>query len=359
MSDPANPVEKLDYEDCRGSQGDIIVWDDILVRSWNSANTSPTATCDGDPVPPGFEGLHVFDISNQQNPDLIASVPLPCGSHTATGVPDLANDRLLVYNNASSGTCPWFEIIAIPFDTPAAALPVGIAPTGRACHDTAVILGSAMLAACAGGNGLTVMSLGGSRGGTLTAPVELWTKTISGVSIGHAVSFSWDGQTVLFGHEPGGGAQARCQAADADALKSIYFFNAADGVEKGRWALPRPQTGAENCTIHNFNVVPSATKDIVVSGNYQSGISVVDFTDPTQAKEIAYADPAPLSANLVLGGNWSSYWYNGHIYEGDITRGLLVWKLIDDPNDPIDDGAVADAQTLPHLNPQTQEFTIA
>ena len=234
MTDPANPVEKLDYEECRGNQGDIIVWDDILVRSWNSANTSPTATCDGDPVPPGFEGLHVFDISNPQNPDLIASVPLPCGSHTATGVPDTANNRLLVYNNASSGTCPWFEIIAIPFATPAAALPVGIAPTGRACHDTAVILGSAMLAACAGGNGLTVMSLGGSRGGTLTAPKELWTKTIPGVSIGHAASFSWDGQTVLFGHEPGGGAQARCQAADADALKSIYFFNAADGVEKGR-----------------------------------------------------------------------------------------------------------------------------
>lgn len=364
IADPNDPKTLLNYSDCRGSQGDVIVWDNILVRSWNSTATASTnppgpITCDGEIVPPGFEGLHIFNVSNPADPDLIASVPLPCGSHTATGVPDLANNRLLVYNSASSSTCPWFEIVSIPFATPQSAVPVGLAPTGRACHDTAVILGQAMLAACAGGNGLTVMSLGGSRGGSLTAPVQLWTKSLEGVSIGHAASFSWDGQTVVFGHEPGGGTQARCQASDPDVNKTVFFFNAADGVEKGRWVLPRPQTGAENCTIHNFNVVPSATRDILVSGNYQSGISVVDFTDPTQAKEIAYADPARLSASLMLGGNWSSYWYNGHIYEGDITRGLLVWKLIDDPDDPIDDGAVADAQALPHLNPQTQEFTIA
>jgi hypothetical protein len=86
---------------------------------------------------------------------------------------------------------------------------------------------------------------------------------------------------------------------------------------------------------------------------------VVDFTDPAAAREIAYADPERLSENLTLGGDWSSYWYNGYIYEGDIKRGLLVWQLVDDPDDPGDDGAVADAQTLPHLNPQTQESTIA
>jgi hypothetical protein len=364
VSDPANPVEKLDYEDCRGNQGDIIVWNNILVRSWNSpatASTNPPGpmTCDGDVVPPGFEGLHVFDISNEQNPDLVASVPLPCGSHTATGVPDLANGRLLVYNGASSGTCPFFEIIAVPFANPSAPVPAGIASTGRACHDIAVILGSAMMAACAGGNGLTVLSLGGTRGGSLTAPTQLWTKTITGVSIGHAATFTWDGEILAFGHEPGGGAQARCQASDPDINKSVLFFKAVDGAELGRWTLPRPQGGNENCTIHNFNTVPSATKNILVSGNYQSGVSVVDFTDPANAVEIAYADPAPLSNSLVLGGDWSSYWYNGQIYEGDITRGMLVWDLIDDPANPIDDGAVADAQTLPHLNPQTQEFTIA
>jgi len=85
-----------------------------------------------------------------------------------------------------------------------------------------------------------------------------------------------------------------------------------------------------------------------VAGNYQSGISVVDFTDPANAKEIAFADPAPLSeTSLVTGGDWSSYWYNGRIYESDIRRGLLVWNL--------SDGAVAGAKKLNHLNPQAEE----
>jgi hypothetical protein len=42
----------------------------------------------------------------------------------------------------------------------------------------------------------------------------------------------------------------------------------------------------------------------VVHGSYQSGIGVVDFTDPANATEIAFADPAPLSApSLGLGGD--------------------------------------------------------
>jgi hypothetical protein len=114
---------------------------------------------------------------------------------------------------------------------------------------------------------------------------------------------------------------------------------------------PRPQTATENCTWHNYNVVPLSDRYVLVSGNYQSGISVVDFTDPANATEIAYADPAPLDPNtLILGGDWSTYWYNGLIYESDITRGLINWNL----SSP----SVAGALKLDHLNPQTSEFTL-
>ena len=76
---------------------------------------------------------------------------------------------------------------------------------------------------------------------------------------------------------------------------------------------------------------------------------MVDFTDPANAVEIAYADPAPL-VPTQLGGDWSTYWYDGFIYESDITRGLLIWNL--------SDSAVAGARKLGHLNPQTQELTL-
>ena len=78
---------------------------------------------------------------------------------------------------------------------------------------------------------------------------------------------------------------------------------------------------------------------------------MVDFTNPAAAKEVAYADPPPLSATqIITGGDWSTYWYNGRIYESDITRGLLIWRL--------DDPAVSQFLRTPHLNPQTQEFSI-
>jgi hypothetical protein len=155
---------------------------------------------------------------------------------------------------------------------------------------------------------------------------------------------------IVFGHEPGGGSQAQCQASSSTVNKSIYFFEALTGNQLGTFVHQRPQTNRENCTWHNYNIVPTDRGYVFVSGNYQSGISVVDFTNPAAAVEIAYADPAPLSpTSLVLGGDWSTYWYNGRIFEADIRRGLIVWGLNDRRN--------SGTPTLPYLNPQTQEFS--
>ena len=153
---------------------------------------------------------------------------------------------------------------------------------------------------------------------------------------------------------PGGGSQARCQATSAEVDRTLFFFD-HEGNQLGTFLHPRPQTNLENCTWHNYNVVPTSKGYVLVSSNYQSGISVVDFSDPANAKEIAYADPAPLEdpnppVGLESGGDWSSYWYDGRIYESDMTRGLIIWNL--------SDRAVAGARKLGHLNPQTQEFTL-
>jgi hypothetical protein len=358
VTEPDNPGELLDYRDCAGNQGDVLVWDTILIRSWNSPAPAG-ATCDGQPVPLGFEGLHIFDISDRANPELVGSVSLTaatlpvrgCGSHTASLVPDVANGNLYVYNSASSGLCPGIDIVKVPIDNPGSATFLHRAASGRSCHDTGVILGDAMLAACAGGNGFTVFSLGGASGGTIENPVMLYSMTIPGVGVGHSAGFTWDGQVLVFGHEPGGGGQARCQATSSVVDRTLFFFDADTGAPLGTFLHPRPQKATENCTWHNYNMVPLRDRYVLVSGNYQSGISVVDLTDPANAHEIAFADPAPLDPNvLVLGGDWSTYWYNGRIYESDITRGLIIWRL--------SDSAAAGARMLDHLNPQTQEFTL-
>ena len=358
VSAPAQPRLLLDYSDCAGNQGDVIIWDDILVRSWNSPAPAGSS-CDGQPVPAGFEGLHVFDVSNTADPELVAEIDTDCGSHTATGVPDVENGRLLVYNSPSSGACPGIDIVEVPLDDPASSSYLRFEPSGRSCHDTGVILGEAMMAACAGGNGYTLWSLSDS----LEDPTQVRSVVVPAtppVTIGHSAAFSWDGDVLIFGHEPGGGTQPRCAATgtvlpggtvQSDDHKSFFFYDTSSGALLGKWVLPRAQTVTENCTLHNYNVVPTDKRDVLVHGSYQSGIGVLDFSNPADAQEVAYADPAPLSeTQLILGGDWSSYWYDGLIYESDITRGMMTWNL--------SDRTVAGARKLGHLNPQTQEFTL-
>lgn len=161
---------------------------------------------------------------------------------------------------------------------------------------------------------------------------------------------------LIFGHEPGGGGEARCQATSAEVDRTLFFIDAATGDTLGTIIHPRPQAATENCTWHNLDVVRTDKRYVLVAGNYQSGVSVVDFTDPAHATEIAYADPAPLvhptNPNAIVGGgDWSSYWYDGRIYESDMKRGLIVWNL--------SDNAVAGAKKLGRLNPQTQETSFS
>jgi PA domain len=509
VTEPDNPVEINNLTGCvqgttTGNQGDLIVWENILVRSWNSPTPAGGRFCGNLFTPAGQEGVHIFDVSDPANPVGMAFVPTPCGSHTATGVPDPAHNRLLIYNSSSSGAvgCRGIDIIEVPLDDPSAAaylrfeasgdprppqpnlvtvdppssaagtyqasgaafgpapseagiagnavlvndgsalptqgcnplvefpagaialvdrgtcsfvqkvgnaqaagavavivvnnvagapitmggsdpaitipsvmlsladgngLKAGLPATSRvssaplpetpdrSCHDTGVILGDALKAACAGGDGFTVWSLDPADGGSLENPAIQYSVIIPGVSIGHSAGFTWDGEVLIFGHEPGGGGAAECQATSSIVNRTLFFFDADTGVALGTIVHPRPQTALENCTWHNYNVVPTDKGYVLVAGNYQSGISVVDFSDPANAFEIAYADPAPLvnpdnPAAIEVGGDWSTYWYDGRIYESDITRGLTIWDL--------HDRAVAGADKLGHLNPQTQEFTI-
>ncbi len=319
-------------------------------------------------MPPGFEGLHIFDITNKQNPDLIASVDLACGSHTQTMIPDLANNRLIVYVGSSSAACPNFDIVEIPLANPAGAHLLNQIPTEEhPCHDIGVILGSAMKLACAGGNSLGIYSLGGPDGGSLEEPLMMH-HILPGIpSSGHSASFTYDGEVVIFGWEPGGGVRPACQATGSvlsppiagsavqtDDMKSYFFFSVETGELLGKFVLPRDQGADEACTIHNYNVIPLRKRGgeqryVLVSGNYMSGISVVDFTDPANAEEIAYADP-PAFPDGFEGGDWSTYWYNGHIYESDLVWGLLTWRI----NDP----RVTAYYRTPFSNPQSQLFTI-
>jgi hypothetical protein len=157
ISDPNNPTT-VSRAFCDGNQGDVAVWNNLVVRSWNTPAGTPGAfgaglTCGGEPVPAGWEGIHIFNIRDKENPVLVGAVETECGSHTATIVPDRKNDRLLVYSNASGGGCNWIDIIEVPLGDPGGASLIHAEPLPHSCHDVGVILGDVLKAACAGGPG--------------------------------------------------------------------------------------------------------------------------------------------------------------------------------------------------------------
>jgi hypothetical protein len=139
-------------------------------------------------------------------------------------------------------------------------------------------------------------------------------------------------------------------------MKSIFFFSTETGDLLGKWTLPRAQTTLENCTIHNYTIVPTGKRDVLTTGAYQAGTWVVDFTNPMRPKTVAWSDPPPIPCctdvleaggiNLSLGGAWGSYWYNNFIYESNITEGLNIFRL--------SSSVTAGARKKAFLNPQTQ-----
>jgi len=403
---PRNPKE-LAFFTCVSPQGDVGVYGHLVFRSVDSPQITDQCTAEGQSGNPtgadcapasspctGFEGIQIFDISNLNHIKLVRSVPLDCGSHTQTVVPDPAANRVLIYNSVSGtglqpnpgkygNRCPGSpfnreDIVEVPLSDPASASVIGSfslghmpAPDGRLidnCHDMGVILGSVNRAACAGTPGVPVFDIS-----DLENPVFLYATTAPTVTGFHSAAFTWDGSILVTGWEPGGGTAPRCQVTGApispptagssvqtDEMKTLFFHDAATGEIIGRHVLPRPQSEWENCTIHNYNIVPHPTRNLLVHGSYQSGTALVDFTDPTNAYEVAWMDPDPLDPPSATspggrtnfrGGDWSSYWYNGRIYESDTRRGLYIWKV----NAPeLHEPAVK----LDYLNPQTSQISI-
>jgi hypothetical protein len=122
------------------------------------------------------------------------------------------------------------------------------------------------------------------------------------------------------------------------------------------YKMPAAQTEAENCVAHNGSLVPVPGRDIKIQAWYQGGISIMDFTDPANPMEIGYFDRGPIDPNmLVMGGFWSAYWYNGHIYASEMARGLDVFELT--PTQHLTQNEIDAAKTVrtTGLNVQTQE----
>ncbi|HEY5416801.1 MAG TPA: hypothetical protein VIK41_18305 [Gemmatimonadaceae bacterium] len=233
---------------------------------------------------------------------------------------------------------------AEPFDSAAAARRDSIAKARRAagqpdvprpaanrgaptqCHDITVYPAIGLAGGACGGYGLL---LDISNPGN---PVRIGAVADSNFSFWHSATFNNDGTKVLFSDEWGGGTQPRCRSTDKPEWGADAIFTLDQNKQmtfKSYYKLPAAQTSEENCVAHNGSLIPIPGRDVLVQGWYQGGISVFDWTDASNPKEIAFFDRGPMDATkLVDAGSWSAYWYNGYIFSSEISRGLDVFELV-------------------------------
>ena len=349
-----------------------------------------------------FRGVRIFDITDIRNPKQVAAVQTCRGSHTHTLVVD-PNDKNNVYIYVSgtsfvrqseelagcSGETPdkdpntalfRIDVIKVPLASPQNAQVVssprvfmdprtgalnGLNSGGthgknglekpsdtNQCHDITVYSALGLAAGACSGNGILL---------DIKDPVH--PKRVDAVndpnySYWHSASFSNDGKKVVFTDEWGGGLGARCRANDPNKWGADAIFRLTDNKLSfaSYYKLPTAQGDSENCVAHNGSLIPVPGRDIEVQAWYQGGISLMDFTDAGHPVEIAYFDRGPIDPKmLVLGGDWSAYWYNGHIYASEIARGLDIFELVPTQNLTQNEIDAAKAVRVAELNVQNQE----
>jgi len=142
-----------------------------------------------------------------------------------------------------------------------------------------------------------------------TNPRRLAAVADSNFSYWHSATFSNDGSKLLFSDEWGGGGQPKCRATDPKEWGADALFTVSDEQLdfQGYYKMPAAQTPVENCVAHNGSLVPIPGRDVMVQSWYQGGVSVFDWTDPAQPREIAFFDRGPVDAErLRIGGSWSA-----------------------------------------------------
>jgi hypothetical protein len=189
-------------------------------------------------------------------------------------------------------------------------------------------------------------------------PVRIDMAADPNMSFWHSATFSNDGTKVLFTDEWGGGTQPRCRDTDKMEWGADALFTITNNKLQfhSYYKMPAVQTRQENCVAHNGSLIPIPGRDVMVQGWYQGGVSVFDWTDVKNPKEIAYFDRGPIDANrLVTGGSWSAYWYNGVIVSSEIARGLDLFELL--PSGLLSENELAAAKTVKvdYWNTQEQQ----
>ena len=244
------------------------------------------------------------------------------------------------------------DIIAKAFGGGAEGQGNGPRPGPTQCHDITVYPAMGLAGGACEGYGLLLDI------SDVQNPKRIDAVADSNFAYWHSATFSNDGSKILFSDEWGGGGAPKCRATDRKEWGANAIFTIANRSKmqfQDYYKMPAAQTAFENCVAHNGSLIPVPGRDLMVQAWYQGGISVFDWTDPANPKEIAFFDRGPVdSTEMGNGGAWSTYWYNGQIVSSEISRGLDIFELTPSPMLSQNEIDAAKSVKLPYFNPQEQ-----
>ena len=425
ISNPAKPTV-VSVVSCVTSQGDPSIYGNLLFISAEGAGNRNDCAKGGVQDPKDhMAGVRIYDVSNPAQPRLVKNVQTCKGSHTHTIVPSYKDkDIIYIYVSGNQGARPNTElagcvngddpadpdnslfrldVIKVPLKNPEKAEVVTGAriftnldpapraasrparafrrpgadssappprPTGpRNCHDVTAYPAAKLLAGACASYGLLVDISNPEK------PVRLDARSDTNFSLWHTAVFSNDGKKVVFTDEWGGGTSPMCQGNSMMEMGGNTILT-IDPKKKYKqhsyFKIPTAQTAEENCVSHNGGLIPVPGRDIMVQGWYQGGVSVMEFTNPDDPKELAYFDRGPIDpapgADVpvaapaaggrgnrgTIGGSWGAYYWNGLIYSSELDRGFDILEL--QPSDQLSKNEIEAAKLVrfEQCNPQSQ-----
>lgn len=297
---------------CPGGGRTISLWQGYVIQSGDRGNFEGQSPGCNNSRSTASSGIRIVDARDPQRPREVALLEGSCSQHSPGHALFPRGEVVYIYDAYELPWCTanepeplYMKVIKFDSARPRRARTVSTPETGNVegC-DRLTVHRERRLLACSAINRLQLFDLSDP-----VNPVAIGTMPMRSGFLWEA-SFTWDGRYLLAGQYLQGG--------DSCDLIIVDVSDPRLPMEAGRMAPPRSQPGS--CR-YPFSVSVIPTKDeqrrLAVVGWQGSGVSVVDFSDPTSPREHAYYG-AP-------GVNWA-YWYNGRIYALSEGR-MLVLKL--------------------------------
>jgi hypothetical protein len=315
ISNPEKP-KRISKLACAAWHSDVDIWGDYVVQSHD--NGSDNKGCSPGE---GKEGVRIIDISNPNKPVSAGFAETIHGAHNLTFAGDTGLVYVASYNLVNAADVDGVSIVDIndPENPKVKFLEFsdadnspaysdmenrsGKVPASAGCHDIKFDF-DRNLAFCAGLTETQIWDVSDP-----TTPVIIEIIYNPAINIHHGVEVNKDGDVLIIGDEFAGaaGGPTACTVEDAPT-GALWFYDISDPENPkllNYWSPPTTDRDSSFCTSHFYGTFPD--RDWVVSGWYEEGVRVVDFSDPTNPKQVAFYDPE----GSVF---WSAYPYKGHIF---------------------------------------------